>query len=360
MRPRVVTFSSLLLLGLWVFFQIGSGREQAHATATTASSSSHKPWRKYDTTTRTTNKSFSRDSSSMPLQHDYTKHFLDFEQVQKDPNARIYQVNLRSRKPGKLSWTSRIGWANILCYGAQTYSPAFTQWGIKLSERILRGQELYRLITPVFLHGGLGHLFTNMYSLNAVGREVENLFGKGRFVATYLAAGVAGNLASAIQSPNPSLGASGAVFGIFGAYYVFLNRNEWLLGSAGQQMSGRLTQTLGMNVLLGFVNPMIDNWGHIGGALGGAAMAYYFGPRLYLSELPNGGRIVVDRPVMRLPRKLEVIPEKMGELVSSTTRLLKMERLSPGPQKETAPWQQTRESYRTRLMAPNRSIKPQI
>lgn len=89
-----------------------------------------------------------------------------------------------------------------------------TELGIKLSDKILAGQELYRLITPVFLHGGLVHLFTNLYSLNNVGPDVEKLFGPGRFLATYLVSGITGNLFSALQSPNPSLGASGAVFGI--------------------------------------------------------------------------------------------------------------------------------------------------
>jgi membrane associated rhomboid family serine protease len=230
--------------------------------------------------------------------------------------------------------------------------------GIKLSEPILRGEQLYRLVTPIFLHGGLGHLFTNMYSLNQVGPDFERLVGPGRYLATYLAAGVAGNILSAVQSRNPSLGASGAVFGVFGAYYVFLNRNEWLLGEQGQEMAGRVTQVIGMNLLLGLVNPVIDNWGHLGGAIGGAACAYYFGPRLFLSELPEGERIVVDKPVYRLPRCYEAIPERVGNQLRRMTRRMRVERykseLTPKPWRQS-PSQQQRQNPRS---APNRSIKP--
>jgi membrane associated rhomboid family serine protease len=127
-----------------------------------------------------------------------------------------------------------------LCFALQTFFPAFTQMGIKLSHKILRGEELYRLITPVFLHGGLLHLGMNMISLSSCGRDVEVLFGPGRYLSTYLFAGAAGNLVSAFNSPNPALGASGAVFGIIGAQLVFLMRNDWLLGRQGEAMQSSM------------------------------------------------------------------------------------------------------------------------
>jgi rhomboid protease GluP len=75
-----------------------------------------------------------------------------------------------------------------------------------------------------------------MISLSNCGRNVEELFGPGRYLSTYLLAGAAGNLVSAYNSPNPALGASGAVFGIIGAQLVFLMRNEWLIGRQGEAM----------------------------------------------------------------------------------------------------------------------------
>merc|ERR1711924_570719 len=100
---------------------------------------------------------------------------------------------------GDRSWSGRLVFANIVCYALQAFNPSVTRWGVKLSEKILKGQDLYRLITPVFLHGGLYHLFTNMYSLNNVGPMTEQFFGPGRFVASYLVAGASGNLLSAMK-----------------------------------------------------------------------------------------------------------------------------------------------------------------
>ena len=141
--------------------------------------------------------------------------------------ARPYTIRNRSRpNENGLSWVSRLTLFNIFMFGLQMYRPGVTQWGIKLSERIRNGEELYRLITPVFLHSNPGHLMSNTVSLLRLGPEVERFFGPGRFVATYLASGIVGNYVSALRTPNPSLGASGAVFGVFGAYMAFMARHE--------------------------------------------------------------------------------------------------------------------------------------
>ena len=251
--------------------------------------------------------------------------------------------------------------ANVIAYAIQTMNPAFTNWGVKVSDKILRGEELYRLITPVFLHGSIFHLFTNMVSLQRVGNDLERLFGSGRYLVGYLAAGAAGNLLSAMQSPNPALGASGAVFGVMSAFYVFLSRHDWLLGNTGRAYSDTISTTLIFNLAIGLVNPMIDNWGHLGGAIGGAAMAYYFGPRLYLVELPDGGRTIVDKPVLRLPRPIESIPEKVSNRLTRITRRMQVWRYkSDLPEK---PWRPKNNPSggpppHQRMSAPTKSIKP--
>lgn len=102
---------------------------------------------------------------------------------------------------------------NVFMYISQMFFPAITQKGIKLSGPILQGEQLWRLATPMFLHGGLPHLLTNIYSLQSVGNDVERYFGPGRYIFTYLVSGVVANYVSALKTPNPSLGASGAVFG---------------------------------------------------------------------------------------------------------------------------------------------------
>jgi len=176
-----------------------------------------------------------------------------------------------------------------------------------------------------FLLGNIPHLLMNTYSLQNIGPEVERLFGPGRFVATYLVAGVAGNILSAINTPNPSLGASGAIFGLLGAYYTFLNCNGQLFGRTASIQMDSVGRTLFMNVLFGLASPGIDNWGHIGGALGGALMAYYVGPKLFIAQLPNGSRMIVDKPTFRLPRVIESIPEQIGKHFSRIKRRMQVD-----------------------------------
>jgi membrane associated rhomboid family serine protease len=294
---------------------------------------------------------------------DYSTHFLDSDTWMNDPRSRLFTANLKSRRPGKLSLTTKIVWMNVLAYAVQAFSPGFTSWGIKISDRILKGGEWHRLLTPMFLHGGIAHLGTNMYSLNRVGNDVERIFGPGRYVALYVASGIAGTLASAILSPNPSLGASGAVFGVVGAYFTFLTRNSWLLGPVGESMSSSIAQTMFMNVAYGLVNPVIDNWAHLGGALGGAAMAYYFGPRLYVcDDLEAGERLLIDRPMIRLPRVLEAVPEKVGTRMQRIARRMQVTRYKADL--PDTPWRRKGQGqvppHRRPFGGdvPNRSIKP--
>ena len=189
---------------------------------------------------------------------DYQQHFLDDEHWMTDPNIRPWDGRLPTgRRPNQYSWTSTLVLSNILCHAIQLKFPAITDLGVKLSDKILNGQELYRLVTPVFLHGNPIHLMMNMISLRNIGPMTEQIFGSGRFLAMYLVSGAAGNLLSSIQTPNPALGASGAVFGVMGALYVFLNRNEWILGEQGEVFQNAIMQSFLLNVGIGFVNPMV-------------------------------------------------------------------------------------------------------
>jgi hypothetical protein len=102
-----------------------------------------------------------------------------------------------------------------------------------------------------------------------------------------------------------------------------------------------------------------DNWGHLGGAIGGAAMSYYFGPRLYLAELPGGVKVIVDKPIIRLPASIESIPEKVNNRVTRLVRRMQIWRYTADlPDK---PWRRRQRDYRRRQdMTPNKSIKPKI
>jgi len=294
---------------------------------------------------------------------EYQSHFLDDENWMTDKKIRIWDTRIHSRRPNQYSWTTKLVLGNIAMFLLQSAKPQVTNWGVKISEKILRGEDLYRLLSPVFLHGNIVHLFSNMYSLNNVGPMTEQVFGSGRFLATFLVSGAAGNLLSAIQSPNQALGASGAVFGIMASLYVFLNRNGWLLGAQGEAYSSAITQTLLINLVFGAVSPMVDNWGHLGGAIGGAAMAYYFGPRLFIAEMPEGaGRVIVDKPIYRLPVSIESIPKNISNTISRIVRRMQVWRYKSDLGGK--PWQskQLRQSdYQRRFRnGPRRSVKPKF
>lgn len=150
--------------------------------------------------------------------------------------------------------------------------------GMKVNELIQQGQ-LWRFFTPMFLHGSILHLAFNMYALYIFGPGLERHYGRGRFLALYFLAGFAGNVMSFLFSPARSLGSSTAIFGLLGAEAVFLYHNRSLFGNSAQRALGNIITIAVINLIIG-LSPGIDNWGHIGGLLGGSLFAWYAGPRL--------------------------------------------------------------------------------
>lgn len=148
--------------------------------------------------------------------------------------------------------------------------------GLKVNDLIISGQ-VWRLITPMFLHGSLLHIGFNMYALFALGPSLEGYYGHGRFLALYMLSGFAGNVVSFLFSANPSLGASTAIFGLIGAEAIFLYRNRGLLGAQAQRALGNVAIILVINLMIG-LSPGIDFWGHVGGLLGGTFFAWFAGP----------------------------------------------------------------------------------
>lgn len=138
-------------------------------------------------------------------------------------------------------------------------------FGAKVNELIVQG-EYWRLFTAMFLHIGLMHLFFNSYALFIYGPTVEKLYGKIRFLSVYILSGLIGSLLSYLFSPNPAAGASGAIFGLMGSLLYFRQRKRHVF----QQIFGAgLFIIIGINLMYGFIQPGIDNWGHIGGLIGG-------------------------------------------------------------------------------------------
>lgn len=148
--------------------------------------------------------------------------------------------------------------------------------GMKVNSLILAGQW-WRFITPVLLHGSLLHIGFNMYALYVLGPEMERHFGHLPFLLLYIASGFSGVVASFLLTENASLGASTAVFGLMAAQGVFVYLNRKLFGQRGQAMLRSIAQIALINLLIG-LTPGIDNWGHIGGLLGGVLFAYVASP----------------------------------------------------------------------------------
>jgi rhomboid protease GluP len=150
--------------------------------------------------------------------------------------------------------------------------------GAKINESIRAGQ-LWRLLTPMLLHGSIFHIGFNMYALYSFGVGLERRFGHGRFLLLYLLGGFAGNVLSFLITANPSVGSSTAVFGIVAAEGVFLYQNRKLFGTETKNAINNVVMTVIINLLIGFTSGgIIDNWGHIGGLLGGLIFTWFSGP----------------------------------------------------------------------------------
>jgi membrane associated rhomboid family serine protease len=171
--------------------------------------------------------------------------------------------------------------------------------GAKVNTEIAAGQW-YRLFTPMFLHASVSHLAVNAFSLYSTGPSVESWFGRARFTSLYIISGICGNMLSYMCTPTPSVGASGAIFGLVGATAVVLARHRRILGPRSRNSLNSLAYIMLVNFGMGMSpGSRIDNFGHLGGLLGGMVFAYLAGPRLVPVRGENGRTLLVDRSLLR-------------------------------------------------------------
>jgi membrane associated rhomboid family serine protease len=128
--------------------------------------------------------------------------------------------------------------------------------------------QWYRLVTSPFLHASVTHIFLNMLTLAIVGPPVEAEVGRVRFLAIYLAAALGGSVCSYLIGPvnEVGVGASGAIFGIMGAYLVLAIRNRWDIST--------ILVLIVVNLAISFADTTIDWRAHVGGLVVGAAVGY--------------------------------------------------------------------------------------
>ncbi|WP_170289381.1 rhomboid family intramembrane serine protease [Metabacillus lacus] len=166
--------------------------------------------------------------------------------------------------------------------GGSTNTDVLIRFGAKENTLLLNG-EWWRLVAPVFLHIGFLHLMMNTLALLYIGGAVERMFGSRRFLFIYLLSGIAGTLASFAFSPFVSAGASGAIFGCFGALlYMGVSKPKLFFRTIG----ANILVVIAINIAIGFTIPNIDNAGHLGGLAGGFLASFIF-------QLPNQRKVFV-------------------------------------------------------------------
>ena len=168
------------------------------------------------------------------------------------------------------------------------------EWGVKRNDLILQG-EVWRLVTPMFLHVGLLHLAFNSYAIYVIGPQIECFFGPYRFLSIYLLSGIYGILLSFALNPAPAAGASGAIFGLIGTQAVFFYRYRNAFGERGRQQLYRTLTVIAFNIVLTFSASRIDIWGHTGGLVAGAVLGWGLTPHYALTPTGDGDLRVVDR-----------------------------------------------------------------
>ncbi|MEP7293047.1 MAG: rhomboid family intramembrane serine protease, partial [Chloroflexota bacterium] len=188
---------------------------------------------------------------------------------------------------------------------------------------VIAGGEMHRLFTSMFLHASIYgarnqfvlqnsiHLIFNMYILYAVGRQIERLFGHLRFGLIYILGGLAGSVLSVVLSDanTYSVGASGAVFAVLGAQFVYLYQHRKLLGARGRAQMQSLIILAVINLVYGVISGYgsglrVDNWAHIGGALGGLALTWAIGPIFIVRRHPEQADALLGEDINPLKNRI--------------------------------------------------------
>jgi rhomboid protease GluP len=151
--------------------------------------------------------------------------------------------------------------------------------GALVRSRVLEG-EYWRMLSATLLHGSGDHLFGNCVALYILGLAGEHALGSFRVLILYLASGLAGSLASVLTGPGPSVGASGAICGLMGGVVLILYRYRHVYHVRDKEIGLVLAGWGAYTILIGALDPRIDNWAHLGGLVCGALLAFGIRPRV--------------------------------------------------------------------------------
>ena len=202
---------------------------------------------------------------------------------------RIFQEILDLLTPGRhYFYTPILVYINVLVFivmvvsGVHPLAPtvqSMLQWGGNLRTVTFDGQQ-WRLLTNIFIHAGIIHLLFNMYALIFVGGLLERRMGRHKFLVTYLVTGVMASLASvSFNEGNVSIGASGAIFGMYGLFLALLVTGRIAIpGESKQNLINSVLFFMGYNLIYGFTRSGVDNTAHIGGLLSGMTLGFLYYP----------------------------------------------------------------------------------
>jgi membrane associated rhomboid family serine protease len=164
-------------------------------------------------------------------------------------------------------------------------SGPLTEAGAVYGPAVAHG-EWWRLITGAFLHLGLLHIGFNMYALWLFGPIMEQMYGHLEYAVIYLLCALGGNVLTILFAPNvPAIGASGAIFGLFGLAFIVSRRRHLLLGPRARAMLSQVGTLLVLNLIITFTIPQISWTGHVGGLLVGGVIGLLLAP----SNVPTMG-----------------------------------------------------------------------
>jgi rhomboid protease GluP len=246
---------------------------------------------------------------------------MDAAQVATDGGLVGYRIPLARPR-----WTFILLGVNIAVFLAMTVFGALNGLGLggsqdfrvllifgAMQNQLIAQGEYHRLLTSMFLHIGLIHLLFNSYALYVVGQDVERLYGSARFLVIYFLSGLGGSLASFVLGAGGiSAGASGAIFGLIGASIAYFYLHRATFGPRGQAQLRSLLFLAGINLVLGFTIPGINNLAHMGGLVFGALLGWILAPKyqapLVFVPAANGALTLEDSTTIgrRLPMLLAV------------------------------------------------------
>jgi len=215
-----------------------------------------------------------------------TKKDLELEkEIEEDEKKPSYKISFKDLFPQKnYIFTPVLIYVNVLIFivmmlfGQNLSKPDIAvQWGGNIRHLSINGQ-IWRLFTSIFLHSGFIHLAFNMFALLYVGSLLEKILGKKQFIFAYVISGIGASVSSLMMHENiVSIGASGAIFGLFGLLFPILGKKEGrLLNISIDKMMFYCSAFLLDSIISGFTNSGIDNAAHVGGLLSGIIVGLFY------------------------------------------------------------------------------------